>query len=211
MAYISYSTISISEKKPSLTLSFPAISLCWKKTPNTVPPTVLYQNSTFNQLSLQNFNINYENFSTQRHDCLKINGDMNSNGNILVSNEEGRFYGINLQINSTLRELYIYIGNNSYSPVSSEVENIILKINHDISIAINKVENELLPAPYGTCKNLNGPDDFDSNEYKSVFRSTTAYRQINCLEICALFKVLQECGCTSASACNQMCIFQKYC
>ncbi len=205
--FFSYTTISSSEKKQNDSLTFPAISLCWSLEIRS--GITLYQSSKFKQLSFANMTVNYENFTTQRHSCYKINGDKDSNGELLISQEEGRLFGMNLIVNSSAPELYIYIGNNSYRPVSPEVENTILRRNHVISIAIIRVESELLPKPIGNCQELIRPDDFNSSEYASIYNSSSAYRQLNCLEMYAVSKVKKECGCESVTACDRLCMLRK--
>jgi hypothetical protein len=123
---------------------------------------------------------------------------------LLVSKEEGQFNGMNLLLKSSADKLFIYIGNNSYWPLVQEIENTVLRSKHDVSIAIRRVDSELLPKPYGDCKNLNGPDDFNSTAYKMVFNSANTnitYRQVNCLERCAFTRALEICGCTNPGFC----------
>ena len=194
--FFSFKTTSSSEKKQNMTLIFPAISLCWDSAKKS--GIIIDQNSTFNKIRLSILSINYENFTFAQYVCTRINGDINFKGNLLVSKEEGQFNGMNLQLKSSAEKLFIYIGNNSYWPLVQEIENTVLRSKHDVSIAIRRVDSELLPRPYGDCKNLNGPDDFNSTAYKMVFNSANnniTYRQVNCLDKCAFTRTLEICGC----------------
>ena len=135
--------------------------------------------------------------------CIRFNSGYDLAGSsISLSNSlnSGRTSGLRLQIflfdsenkyfYASSEGLRVFVHNSSFDIRQSEGADVALSMS--TSIAIQRTFVSKHPDPYSDCKDLSA---FNSVLYKYFKDSGSAYRQIDCFDLCLQKKIIQSCSC----------------
>ena len=162
--------------------------------------------------------------SNYNHTFCKFNSGKNLTGQIIpkkVTKLGGKYNGFSLSVAIGATNFFqMIIHNNSFSPMQTSEDIIVLSPGFETSLKISRVFTYSLGEPYSSCKtDLTKENDFDSLLFNYIIRSNYSYQQKDCFDLCLSKYIMDNCNTTiklsyswlfSKNSTFQQCFKQKH-